>query len=209
MYSLVKDTFKHFKSLFDSWKVLYFMDPDCFVDPQVDTNDYTIRSLKQTHALITHVSFDRILFLFVDDPVSSSFFSSTERLSTCSNQLVISVLPSSYKCCIWSFLLWRTQILGDEMGLGKTIEVLVFLSYLSKKHHLHGVHLIVAPSSMIHRWKQEIEEWCPTLHCEMYNEEIYFKWVDIMEKRKRTWWKTWNNIKWISSSQGMIGFNRE
>lgn len=56
------------------------------------------------------------------------------------------------------------------MGLGKTIEVLVFLSYLSKKHHLHGVHLIVAPSSMIHRWKQEIEEWCPTLHCEMYNE---------------------------------------
>lgn len=61
------------------------------------------------------------------------------------------------------------------MGLGKTIEVLVFLSYLSKKHHLHGVHLIVAPSSMIHRWKQEIEEWCPTLHCEMYNEEIYLK----------------------------------
>ena len=67
------------------------MDPDCFVDAQVDTNDYTIRSLKQTHTLITHVFFDRILFLFVDDPVSSSFFSSTETAFASLNQFKIKV----------------------------------------------------------------------------------------------------------------------
>lgn len=49
-------------------------------------------------------------------------------------------------------------ILSDEMGLGKTIQTIAFL--LSEKNKNS---LIVAPTSLIYNWKEEIERFAPTL----------------------------------------------
>ena len=47
-------------------------------------------------------------------------------------------------------------VLADEMGLGKTVQVLAFLSRLTK-----GAHLIVAPTSLLFNWRREIEKFLP------------------------------------------------
>ncbi|MCY6960286.1 DEAD/DEAH box helicase [Clostridium brassicae] len=49
-------------------------------------------------------------------------------------------------------------ILSDEMGLGKTVQTIAFL--LSEKNKNS---LIVAPTSLIYNWKEEIERFAPTL----------------------------------------------
>lgn len=50
-------------------------------------------------------------------------------------------------------------ILADEMGLGKTLQCIAFL--LSERHQ--GTSLIVAPTSLIYNWKEELERFAPEL----------------------------------------------
>ncbi|CAD8141070.1 unnamed protein product [Paramecium pentaurelia] len=54
-------------------------------------------------------------------------------------------------------------ILADEMGLGKTIQAIALLSHISSFKQIWGPFLVIAPSSTLHNWQQEIKKFCPTL----------------------------------------------
>ncbi len=54
-------------------------------------------------------------------------------------------------------------ILADEMGLGKTIQAIALLAHISENKHNCGPFLIVAPSSTLFNWQQEIKRFCPVL----------------------------------------------
>ncbi|XXG70943.1 hypothetical protein AAC387_Pa07g0306 [Persea americana] len=54
-------------------------------------------------------------------------------------------------------------ILADEMGLGKTIQAMAFLAHLAEEKNIWGPFLIVAPSSVLNNWADEIQRFCPDL----------------------------------------------
>uniref|UniRef100_A0A1D1YT28 Chromatin-remodeling ATPase INO80 n=1 Tax=Anthurium amnicola TaxID=1678845 RepID=A0A1D1YT28_9ARAE len=54
-------------------------------------------------------------------------------------------------------------ILADEMGLGKTIQAMAFLAHLAEEKGLWGPFLVVAPSSVLNNWNDEIIRFCPDL----------------------------------------------
>lgn len=49
-------------------------------------------------------------------------------------------------------------ILADEMGLGKTIQSIAYISSLDK-----GTSLIICPTSLLYNWKEEFENFAPSL----------------------------------------------
>ncbi|TCO79409.1 DEAD/DEAH box helicase [Marinisporobacter balticus] len=53
-------------------------------------------------------------------------------------------------------------ILADDMGLGKTLQVLAFLLSEKKEKGLYP-SLIVAPTSLVYNWAEEIEKFTPNL----------------------------------------------
>jgi non-specific serine/threonine protein kinase len=57
-------------------------------------------------------------------------------------------------------------ILADDMGLGKTLQT---LTILAKTHETEKKpSLIIAPTSVVHNWKEEIEKFTPSLNSHLY-----------------------------------------
>lgn len=54
-------------------------------------------------------------------------------------------------------------ILADEMGLGKTIQAISLLAHLSENRGNWGPFLIIAPSTTLFNWQQEINRFSPSL----------------------------------------------
>ncbi|XP_024521051.1 DNA helicase INO80 isoform X1 [Selaginella moellendorffii] len=54
-------------------------------------------------------------------------------------------------------------ILADEMGLGKTIQAMAFLAHLAEEKNIWGPFLVVAPSTVLNNWADEIKRFCPEL----------------------------------------------
>ena len=54
-------------------------------------------------------------------------------------------------------------ILADEMGLGKTVQSISVMGYLAEKYKIWGPFLVIAPSSTLHNWQQEITRFVPSL----------------------------------------------
>ena len=66
----------------------------------------------------------------------------------------------------WLAFLDKNQLggcLADDMGLGKTLQAITFLQYLKLKDKKCQPSLIIAPTSLIFNWKNEIAKFCPTL----------------------------------------------
>ncbi|KAG6454750.1 DNA excision repair protein ERCC-6-like [Manduca sexta] len=70
----------------------------------------------------------------------------------------------------WLWELHQVQsggLLGDEMGLGKTIQIIAFLTGLSKTNSGSwdglGPSIIVAPATVIYQWVSHFHYWCPHL----------------------------------------------
>lgn len=67
----------------------------------------------------------------------------------------------------WLAFLDKNQLggcLADDMGLGKTLQAITFLQYLKLKDKKCLPSLIIAPTSLIFNWKNEIAKFCPTLN---------------------------------------------
>lgn len=89
------------------------------------------------------------------------------------NQLIET--PSSFRGSLKSYQLkglrWLDNlyeqgingILADEMGLGKTIQAIALLSHISEHKKVWGPFLVIAPSSTLFNWQQEIKKFCPSL----------------------------------------------
>jgi len=54
-------------------------------------------------------------------------------------------------------------ILADEMGLGKTVQSISVMGYLAENHNIWGPFLVIAPSSTLHNWQQEIARFVPSI----------------------------------------------
>jgi SNF2 family DNA or RNA helicase len=66
----------------------------------------------------------------------------------------------------WLAFLDKNQLggcLADDMGLGKTLQTITFLQHLKVNNAKCQPSLIIAPTSLIFNWKNEIEKFCPTL----------------------------------------------
>lgn len=66
----------------------------------------------------------------------------------------------------WLVFLHQNQLggcLADDMGLGKTLQTIAFLQYLKTTQKAKTPSLIIAPTSLIFNWINEIEKFCPTL----------------------------------------------
>ncbi len=53
--------------------------------------------------------------------------------------------------------------LADDMGLGKTLQTIAFLKHIKDKNKPNKPTLIVAPTSLIFNWNQEIQKFCKSL----------------------------------------------
>ncbi|HWR06957.1 MAG TPA: DEAD/DEAH box helicase [Sporomusa sp.] len=52
-------------------------------------------------------------------------------------------------------------ILADDMGLGKTLQVLTFI--LSEKENTPAPSLVIAPTSLVYNWREEVLKFAPSL----------------------------------------------
>ncbi len=54
-------------------------------------------------------------------------------------------------------------ILADDMGLGKTVQAIAHLLHEREQGHVHHPSLVVAPTSLMTNWRQEVERFAPGL----------------------------------------------
>ena len=54
-------------------------------------------------------------------------------------------------------------VLVHAQGLGKTLQSISILGYLKENKQARGIHLVVAPLSLLGTWMSEIARWCPML----------------------------------------------
>lgn len=82
--------------------------------------------------------------------------------SSITNQLHATLRPYQLDGVMWLQQQRKNNhgcLLADEMGLGKTIQIIAHLCCLGNDRH----HLIIAPTSLIYNWKDEVSRFAPQL----------------------------------------------
>ena len=72
-------------------------------------------------------------------------------------------------------------VLADDMGLGKTLQSLSFIKY--REIEDPGVHLVVAPRSVVDNWEAECEKFVPDMPVYVHLGLDRTKDLDVMPKR--------------------------
>lgn len=96
---------------------------------------------------------------------------SDEILYPISSTIKATLRPYQQKGFEWMILLSKIgagACLADDMGLGKTLQTICFLDY-QIKHGYQKKALIIAPTSLMYNWKQEIEKFAPHLSTAIYH----------------------------------------
>ncbi|MFD1245724.1 DEAD/DEAH box helicase [Paralysiella testudinis] len=66
----------------------------------------------------------------------------------------------------WLVFLHQNRLggcLADDMGLGKTLQTITFLQYLKQTEQPQQPTLIVAPTTLVFNWQDELAKFCPSL----------------------------------------------
>ena len=71
-------------------------------------------------------------------------------------------------------------LLADDMGLGKTLQTIVHLSLERSQGRLALPALVVAPTSLLHNWRQELESFAPSLRtCVVHGAARHRLWTGL------------------------------
>lgn len=92
-----------------------------------------------------------------------------------------SLRPYQQEGVNWLFFLKKYHfngILADDMGLGKTVQVLAYLSQLSKGN----ASLIVVPTTLLFNWKREIERFAPEKNVIIYHGTVRERDISLFHK---------------------------
>ena len=100
-----------------------------------------------------------------------TLYKKEEPLSKSEKQLILQSLSREFHATLYPYqregVLWLQQqrknghgcLLADEMGLGKTIQIIAHLCCLGHDKR----HLIIAPTSLIYNWQNEVLRFAPML----------------------------------------------
>ncbi|WP_396168633.1 SNF2-related protein [Flavobacterium sp.] len=142
------------------------------------SNYFKVGEIKKDGIKISNYQFGIIDELFEEiekkPPFLVELLEKKKRLQNISNIEEIAI-PKGIKAKLreyqhhglnWLAFLDKYQLggcLADDMGLGKTLQAITFLQYLKLKDKKCLPSLIIAPTSLIFNWKNEIAKFCPTL----------------------------------------------
>ncbi|HAH53794.1 MAG TPA: DNA helicase [Flavobacterium sp.] len=141
-------------------------------------NYFKVGEIKKNGVKLSNYQFGIIDELFDEmekkPPFLVELLEKKKRLQNISNIEEVKI-PSGIKAKLrdyqhhglnWLAFLDKNQLggcLADDMGLGKTLQAIAFLQYLKLKDKKCLPSLIIAPTSLIFNWKNEIAKFCPTL----------------------------------------------
>lgn len=131
---------------------------------EVELVSNTPKITKHSLSLVSELVEDNVLT--VADPIDQLLFKTMKKPELLPNELLSKEFKGELRSyqqvgVNWMKSLFKMAsggILADEMGLGKTVQVLGFLS----THATDLRTLIVAPTTLLHHWKQEALSFLPS-----------------------------------------------